>query len=302
MTAQGLRGIFPKFRRALSSSPAHAFAIVILLAASIPSARAEGPAVSALNGKVSAEGGMTGIDGYSSGVGTAKGSIAAPLGDNFGVQLDALAGTAFNTGFGGGTAHLFWRDPEIGLFGPVVSMAGGGGVRLGWYGAEAEIYAKRLTVAAWGGYHDAVNSVVGRAASTGYYGGSVTAYPTLNLALTVGATSEFNRLIGNSTIEFQPDLFARRNLSFFVDGEVANHATYSVTAGIRFYFGADKPLIRRHREDDPMTSGRPSVLADLLEPTLRVIVETGYDRGRPQAPPPPPSPFGFQPPGPFVLP
>ena len=131
MTAHGLRGICPKFRRAFSASSAHAFAIAILLEAYNPPARAEGPAVSALNGKASAEGGVTGTDGYSSGVGTAKGSIAAPLGYNFGVQFDALAGTAFNSGFGGGTAHLFWRDPEIGLFGPVVAMAGGGGVRLG---------------------------------------------------------------------------------------------------------------------------------------------------------------------------
>ena len=94
--------------------------------------------------------------------------------------------------FGGGTAHLFWRAPEIGLFGPVISMAGGGGVLLGWYRGEAEVYARRLTFAAWGGYHDAVVRAAGRAASTGYYGGSVTAYPTLDLAITVGATSEFN--------------------------------------------------------------------------------------------------------------
>jgi hypothetical protein len=35
----------------------------------------------------------------------------------------------------------------------------------------------------------------------------------------------------------------------FLEGGLARQQTYSVTAGIRIYFGADKPLIRRHRED-----------------------------------------------------
>jgi hypothetical protein len=57
--------------------------------------------------------------------------------------------------------------------------------------------------------------------------------------------------MGSGTVEFQPDLFARHNLSFFVGGAVSDRSAYSVTAGIRLYFGPDKPLIRRHREDDP---------------------------------------------------
>jgi hypothetical protein len=260
---------------------ARVFAIAIVLASSITGflsgAHAEGPAVSALNGKISGEGGVTGVDGHASGIAMTKGSITAPLGQAFGFQLDGLAGTAFNAPFGGGTGHLFWRDPAIGLFGPVVSVAAGSGERSGWYGAEGEVYVRRLTLGMWAGYHDVDLSGVGRA-SSGYYGGGITVYPTLDLALTVGATSAFNRVVGNSTIEFQPDLFARRNMAFYVDGEVADRSAYTVTAGIRFYFGADKPLIRRHREDDPMTAGRPTPLTDLLEPPLRVLVDVGYDR------------------------
>jgi hypothetical protein len=223
------------------------------MTASVANAQADRPAVSALNGKISGEGGVTGIDGHSSGIGMAKGSITAPLGHAFGVQLDGLAGTALNATFGGGTAHLFWRDPSIGLVGPVVSMAAGSGERLGWYGAEAELYAGLFTFGAWGGYHDAVENRFGVSAGTGFYGGSVTLYPLPDLAFSVGAMSEFNRVAGTTTLEFQPDEFSHHNVAFYVTGEVADPSIYSVTAGIRIYFGADKPLIRRHREDDPMT-------------------------------------------------
>jgi hypothetical protein len=227
----------------------------IVLTTPIVSVRADGPAsaVSALNGKLSTEGGVTGAEGASSGVGMVNGSITTPLGHAFGLQVDGLAGTAFNSFFGGGTAHLFWRDPAIGLFGPVASVQAGSGVRLGWYGAEAELYAGIFTFGAWGGYHEVVDNQVGAtvSANSGFYAGRVTVYPIPDLALSIGAGSEFNRANGNATLEFQPDLFARHNVAFFVNGALAEPSAHSVTAGIRIYFGPDKPLIRRHREDDP---------------------------------------------------
>lgn len=235
-------------------------AVTVLLAAPSAPVRAEGPApaVSAVNGKISGEAGMTGVNGESSGVGAAKGSITTPLGHAFGLQLDGVAGTSFNAPFGGGTAHLFWRDPAIGLLGPVVSIAGGSSVRLGWYGAEAELYAGIFTFGAWGGYHDATDGAFGVSASSGFYGGSITAYPTPDLAVSLGASSEFSRIAGTGGLEFQPDLLARHNVAFYVNGELAQHSAYSVTAGVRFYFGPDKPLIRRHREDDPPAIGTAS--------------------------------------------
>jgi hypothetical protein len=215
--------------------------------------RADGPApaVSAFNGKLSTEGGVAGDSGDSSAVGLASGSLTTPLGHAFGLQVDGLAATGFNSFFGGGTTHLFWRDPAIGLFGPVASVQAGNGIRLGWYGAEAELYAGVLTFGAWGGYHDTVDNRVGINGSSGYYGGSLTAYPIPDLAVSLGANGEFGHVTGSGTLEFQPDLFARRNVAFFVGGGVSDRSAYSVTAGIRFYFGPDKPLIRRHREDDP---------------------------------------------------
>ncbi len=229
----------------------------VLLAPPIAAARADGPApaVSAVNGKISGEGGLASVNGESSGVGVARGSITTPIGHAFGLQLDGVAGTSFNAPFGGGTAHVFWRDPAIGLFGPVVSIAGGSSMRLGWYGAEAELYAGLFTFGAWGGYHEASDGAFGVNASSGFYGGSVTAYPIPDLAMALGANSEFSRMAGTAALEFQPDLVARHNVAFYVNGEVAEHSSYAVTAGVRFYFGPDKPLIRRHREDDPPSVG-----------------------------------------------
>jgi PE family protein len=225
----------------------------VLLATPILPAHADGPApaVSALNGKISTEGGVTGGDGESSGIGIVNGSITTPLGQAFGLQVDGMAGTAFNDFFGGGTAHLFWRDPAIGLFGPVASVEAGSGIRLGWYGVEGEFYTGIFTFGAWGGYHDAVDSNFGITGSSGFYGGTLTVYPIPDLALSVGANSEFNRVTGTGALEFQPDLLARHNVAFFLNGEVGENSTYSATAGVRFYFGPDKSLIRRHREDDP---------------------------------------------------
>jgi hypothetical protein len=239
-------------------------ATAVLLAAPIASARADGPAVSAINGKLATEGGAVGSGGDSSGVGLVTGSLTTPLGHAFGLQVDGTAGTAFNDFFGGGAAHLFWRDPAIGLFGPVATMAAGSGIRLGWYGAEAELYAGLLTFGAWVGYHDAVSDRFGFAANSGYYGGRVTVYPIPDLALSLSAGSEFNRVTGTATLEFQPDLFARRNVAFYVNGAVGENASYGVTAGLRIYFGPDKPLIRRHREDDPVQDEVSAQIATLF--------------------------------------
>ena len=252
----------------------------LLLVAALASARADGPApaVSALNGKLSTEGGVTGVDGQSSGIGMVNGSITTPLGHAFGLQLDGSAGTAFNQVFGGGTAHLFWRDPAIGLVGPVASVQAGSGIRLGWYGAEAELYAGIFTFGAWGGYHDVVDSGFGINASSGFYGGSLSVYPIPDLALTIGANSEFNRVTGTGTIEFQPNLFARRNVAFFINGDVGENSSYSVRAGVRFYFGPDKPLIRRHREDDPTTTGLTNAAADEASAAIAAVFSDGQSQ------------------------
>src|ERR1700742_519016 len=75
------------------------------------------PAVSGLNGKFSLESGIESSFGDATGVGLAKGSITMPVGHAFGLQFDADAAAREGDAGGGGTAHLFWRDPAMGLLG-----------------------------------------------------------------------------------------------------------------------------------------------------------------------------------------
>lgn len=207
------------------------------------------PAVSQINGKVSFEGGATGALGRSSAVGIAQGSLAAPLGHSFGVQVDGLAAISYGSFGGGGAAHLFWRNPQIGLFGPIAALAGFRGATLGWYGAEGEIYAPRFTIGAYGGYQDAGATRLLR--SGGFYHGRLTVYPIPDLALTVGGGQFAGRALGSGKIEYQPDFAARHNVALFVDCTAGDGSFYRVTGGVRLFFGPDKTLIRRHREDDP---------------------------------------------------
>jgi hypothetical protein len=207
------------------------------------------PAVSELNGKLSLEAGSLGDGGRSSAIGIARGSIAAPLGHSFGVQADGAAATAFSSFGGGGAAHLFWRDPQVGLFGPIAALAGARGTTAGWYGAEGEIYAPVFTIGANGGYQDTGASTSLR--SGGFYRGYLTVYPVADLALTIGGGQLAGRALGTGKIEFQPDFIARHSVSFFVNGAVGDNSSYRVTSGVRLYFGPEKTLIRRHREDDP---------------------------------------------------
>jgi hypothetical protein len=222
----------------LAASPAFAQA----------SSEASLPAVSEINGKVSLEGGTVGAQGRSSALGAAQGSIAAPLGHSFGLQFDGAASTAFNSFGGGGAAHLFWRNPAIGLLGPVVALSGSRGNTTAQYAGEADLYAGPVTISAFGGYQDA-GALPG--SSGGFYQGRLTLYPIPDLALMVGGGQFIGRTHGVGRIEYQPEFLARRNLSFFVNGGAGENSFYRVTGGVRLYFGPVKSLIRRHREDDP---------------------------------------------------
>jgi hypothetical protein len=105
-------------------------ALAFLGCAFMPAARAEGPAVPAVNGKFSLEGGAAGNGDRGAAIGAAEGSIAVPLGHSFGAQLDGLAGTANNLFLGGGAARRRWR--------PV----GGRGHGIGSRGVSARLHRR----------------------------------------------------------------------------------------------------------------------------------------------------------------
>jgi len=212
------------------------------------------PAVSGLNGKLSLEGGAIGNDGAgSSALGIAQGSISAPLGHSFGLQVDGAGASAYNTFLGGGAAHLFWRDPQIGLVGPVVALMGSRGATLGWYGGEAEFYKGMFTLRALAGYQSA-SSPFGSVPNGGFWQGRLTMYPIDDLALSVGGGQSVGFSTGRASLEWQPDFIASHNVALFVDSAAGDGNYWRVTSGVRFYFGPEKTLIRRQREDDPASS------------------------------------------------
>jgi hypothetical protein len=234
-----------------------AFALVLIALA--PGARAEGTAVSALNGKFSLESGSTSFRQNPSAIGTAQGSLTAPLGRPFGVQLDGQATTAYGTFLAAAGLHVFWRDPQLGLFGPVASFGGGSGRQAARIGAEGELYAGPVTLGVRAGYQEL--GAHGQTTSGGFYGGRLALYPVPDLMLALRGGQSTGVSAGGVRVEFQPELFDRRAVSLFLDGAAGDGGFYRATAGLRFYFGAEKSLIRRHREDDPQ-----SISASVCDP------------------------------------
>lgn len=234
-------------------------------------AHAEGPAVSALNGKVSVESGVTSSSGQSSAIGTAQGAITVPVGHSFGVELDALASTSRGSFVGGGLAEFFWRDPGLGMAGPFAGLAGGSGARLALTGGEAQLFGANVTLQAFGGYLDlATSSPVpgGGRIYGGFYGSHLTLYPNPDLALTIGGQVTVGRGTGTARVEVLPVLTPHKNVSLFVSASAGDNQAWRVTGGIRAYFGPDKSLIRRHREDD--------LSYDMMLSTREATIAAGY--------------------------
>lgn len=110
------------------------------------------PAVSAMNAKVSVEGGS-----YDGSGAVAHGVFTMPLGHAFGLQVDGAAGHLKDSAYNGVGAHLFWRDPAKGLVGAIASHQSLKNVDMERYGIEAEKYFESYTLGARVGHQDRSN-------------------------------------------------------------------------------------------------------------------------------------------------
>ncbi|MEX0345945.1 MAG: hypothetical protein AB3N20_13550 [Rhizobiaceae bacterium] len=208
------------------------------------------PAVDGINATLSLEVGIDGAD-----VVGGTGSVTFPLGHQFGLQFDASAARFDNDIVGvvpvfRGATHLFWRDPSMGMlgvFGDYFHVDLGGGFNFFAGGIEGALYFNQITVDGFIGVEggDTVDSGFFNRARLAYY-------PTEDLVFHIGhayALEEHRLLYGGEWG------FARHGgaaSSMFVEGELDEGGDTSMLAGLRFYFGQrEKPLIRRHREDDP---------------------------------------------------
>lgn len=225
---------------------ASALAAAAVVVAAAGTVAADGPAVSDVNAKISSFGGGVGAGGDRDGIGGLAASITAPLTHAFGVQLDAAYARIGDNNFGNAGAHVFWRDPSVGLLGVYTGFAvldAAGGVTIGRSGLEAQYYANLFTIDTAGGieYGD-VHKGYGRA--------RLQLYPTDDVMLRGGWLYE-GRNLGTAGAEYQFANTARAGYSVFVDGNVGGDSTYSVIGGFKVTFGESMSLKDRHRRQDP---------------------------------------------------
>ncbi|MEX0345944.1 MAG: hypothetical protein AB3N20_13545 [Rhizobiaceae bacterium] len=211
------------------------------------------PAVDGINGKLIFGRAVDGTDSYAIG-----GAVTLPIGDAFGLQIDADAGQLDGVTLGNipvylGAAHLFWRNPSKGLVGfygdyAYVDLAGG----LKFYTAAVEggLYLDRFTVDGLVGVRD------GDLIEIGFYDRiRLLYYPLDDLNIHVGHSYAFENhsLLYGAEWAFGSKSGAAASL--FVAGALGEGGGSATLAGLKFYLGhSDKSLIKRHREDDPPAS------------------------------------------------
>jgi hypothetical protein len=195
-----------------------------------------------------------------------QGAVAIPLGGQYGLQVDGAAGSFDDRFFGSTAGHLFWRDPRAGLAGAYASYTDWkspvGSVFVAKYGGEGALYLGRWTA-------EGVAGVEGGSNRTGTVGpfidtinvktrffdeARIAYYLTDNLKLAVGHAFTGGKHAATVGGEWSFAAGGGRMASLFAEGRFGDHNDNGVWGGLRIYFGQhDKSLIRRNREDDPVT-------------------------------------------------
>ncbi len=209
---------------------------------------ARGQAVSALNEKL----------GYSYGQldsntgQTVTGSVAFPVSASFGAQVDGLYTRVSQRDFYGTGAHFFWRDPDRALLGVSVGGVHTQAVETYETGVEAEYYWRWLTFGTYSGvstirYADAV-PFISTDKTMGFGSFYVGFYPLPDLLVRPGYTVKLGNSYSNLDIEYE---IPRQNLTLTADLAKGDHGYNHAMFGVRYYFGGEKSLKGRHRQDDP---------------------------------------------------
>jgi hypothetical protein len=220
-----------------------AFAVV---ATEAPSAMAA-CAVSSLNGKLDAGAGVAqaGSGAATDGALQLGATLSAPLGCDWGLQIDAAGLRIDNANAGAVGAHLFTRDPSHYLLGVTGGMAGGDGTMASYFGgAEGELYLNKWTLSAGAGV-----AHIGGLSTRGYGQAGIAFYPDEDFKLSVGGGYSYKNFLAGARAEWQPQ---GSPVSFYLEGKQSDHAFSQGMIGLRIYLGSGgKSLMRRNREDDP---------------------------------------------------
>ncbi len=210
------------------------------------------PAVSTLNGKFEFDAGVLTLPapGFA---GRAAGAVTLPVGTQFGLQADFSAASAGGTTFGA-ALHLFSRDPASHLIGGTLGVMRTPGATVLAAGPEAELYFDRWTIEAWGGVSFA-RPAVGPDRVRPFGMADVAFYPHDNLRLSLGLSMLDGYGAVHAGAEYMLDGFDMP-VSLTADARLGQDGAILATVGLRGYFGAaPKPLIDRHRQDDPTDRG-----------------------------------------------
>ncbi len=219
------------------------------------------PAVAYVNGWVGAS--LGGVHAVNSGglLVLGKGGITFPLGHAFGIQADVFDGVVVHKNLQAADSYLFWRAPAQGFLSGHVKYQESNHVYETLYGLRGDAYIYNWTLSAEGG---GVHTNVQGANETGY--GEVYAnwYPMPDLKLFANYLRVKQDNVFQVGGEYQLGLKYLPGLSIFVDGGVGDHNLRYGFLELRYYFGENKTLIRRHREDtvtptfDPITFQQPA--------------------------------------------
>lgn len=254
-------------------------AALALLAQPLHPANAE-PAVWGLNAKFTGFGGAINGEGVGDrGVGGIAASITAPLMINLGLQVDGAFAQVGDDAFFDTGAHLFWRDPTIGMlgiYGGYAHIDSFGGQSQGRLGGEAQRYVGNITLDGAAGWH------FGELSDRAYGRAKIEFYPLEELMFSGGYTYE-GRSFGTVGFEYQVASGAGAGVSLFADSQFSDGQNYSVLGGLRVFLGPKDSLISRHRRQDP---------DNYVQPDLTAAMQAAAD-AKPQqsyAPPPVPAP------------
>jgi hypothetical protein len=233
------------------------------------------PAVDAFNTKLEGLGGS--IDGKS--VAGAAGSVTFPVQSQYGVQFDGAVGSLDGDAFGSVAGHWFWRNPSqglLGVYGSFTTWDRFGGVRVGQIAGEGEYYFGRFTLQGIAGveFGNSVSNSNTAFSSTGIPFGVVntTTTTTQGFDITTRFFDQVNLkyylndyadayvghryLGGKNAAAFGGEValpVSRGVLaSAFVEARVGEDDFRGIFGGVKVYFGPDdKPLMARHRQEDP---------------------------------------------------
>jgi len=172
---------------------------------------------------------------------------------NYGIQIDGLAGEIHPDEIRGTGLHAFWRDSTMGLAGLTASYVEVDRMAANRIGVEGEYYLDdRLTLYGSIGHQD------GDVDNSGYGGLKAQYYVQEDLALSASANTSdgFERYAIGA--EYQTPV---NGLTCFASIGTGEDSYEFAFFGICYYFGGeDKTLIRRHRWDDPPNDLMGSIL------------------------------------------